>query len=217
VAIFAVFLLSVLGSAIVLIGTTETAISAHHSGGMETFYAADAGLERTMADLAAAPDWDAVLAGAAPSTFVDGPPSGTRQVAGTTVSLDEATNVLRCGRTSTCADAQMAAWSADRPWGADNPRWQLFGWGWLSQLTGQPQATPIYVIVWVADDPGETDGNPRRDGSADDDPGRGVMWVTVQAYGGRGVRAWLEATVARRNAGQGTPPRFQVVSWRQVR
>ena len=74
------------------------------------------------------------------SVFVDGAPSGSRQ--------------LRDGRSIDLADATSQANGEPRPWGANNPRWQLFAYGPLGGA---------YVIVWAGDDPAETDGDPGRD------------------------------------------------------
>ena len=56
--------------------TSESMIARNFRAAGEGRYAADAAIERALVDLAAAPDWNAVLAGGRPSTFVDGPPSG---------------------------------------------------------------------------------------------------------------------------------------------
>ncbi len=60
-------------------------------------------------------------------------------------------------------DAQMDAVTADRPWGMNNPRWQTFGSGWLRDIAPLADAPHVYVVVWIGDDPLETDGDPLRD------------------------------------------------------
>jgi hypothetical protein len=78
-----------------------------------------------------------------------------------------------------------------------------------------------YVLVWIADDAGDTDGNPLVDGSADDNPGRGIVQLTAHAYGAGGSRRVLEATVARRVQDDGQEPNPgvapRVIVWREVR
>jgi len=66
------------------------------------------------------------------------------------------------------------------------------------------------VVVLVADDPAENDGNPLQDGVETSNPGSGVMALRVEARGPRGARKALEATVARAAA-----PRL--LAWRELR
>jgi hypothetical protein len=60
-----------------------------------------------------------------------------------------------------------------------------------------------YVVVWIADDPSETDENPQKDGgtSTDDayatNPGKGVLSMHAEAYGPFGVKRVIEVTVAK--------------------
>jgi hypothetical protein len=212
VAIMAMLLMLAAGSALVLLAVTETRISASYRVGAGALYASEAALERALMDLGALADWDAALQGRAASTFTGAPPGGL-------VDLDEETAVLRCGRRAVCSDADITAFAAERPWGANNPRWQLYAWGPLSQLdvgVGPPQ---VYLAVWVADDPGETDGDALRDGSDEDNPGRGILTLTAVAFGPGGARRVTEATIARRSdpSGPGVGSGLHVVSWREVR
>ena len=50
--------------------------------------------------------------------------------------------------------------------------------------------SPMYVAVWVADDPAETDGNPATDGN-------GTLTLHAEAVGPSGTRKVIEVTVAR--------------------
>jgi hypothetical protein len=50
--------------------------------------------------------------------------------------------------------------------------------------------SPMYVAVWVADDPAEDDGNPATDGN-------GTLTLHAEAYGPSGTRKVIEVTVAR--------------------
>jgi hypothetical protein len=212
-ALMATLLMTTFGSALVLISATETRIAAGYRAGAEALAAADAALEVALADLGAADDWDAVLAGLVTSTFTDGAPGGLRTVGGTQIDLTEITNLLRCGRAApACEDADIAAFTAERPWGPNNPRWQLYAWGPLSRLIPSARSdSDLYLAVWVADDQGENDGHPLRDGVVADNPGRGSISMIAHAYGGRSVRRVIEATVSRR----GGPLRN--VSWRERR
>jgi hypothetical protein len=67
-------------------------------------------------------------------------------------------------------------------------------------LTGTLAATinsQMYVVVWVADDPSENDGNPLMDGTAATNPGSGVLAMRAEAFGPSGTHRVIEATVAR--------------------
>ena len=64
-------LLLALGLSLALTTTVEVGIAANQRDGVQTLHAADAALERAIADLSAA-DWDAVLAGLATSPVFDG-------------------------------------------------------------------------------------------------------------------------------------------------
>jgi hypothetical protein len=129
------------------------------------------------------------------------------------LDLTAATNILRCGKPSACSGADMIEVVAERPWGANNPYWQVYVSGRLDGvLAGGPRA---YVIAWVADDPSERDGDPLRDGRLADNPGRGLARILVHAYAAGGVRRVLEATVERvRTPGR---PRVRRLAWREVR
>jgi hypothetical protein len=82
-------------------------------------------------------------------------------------------------------------------WGANNPRWQLFAWGPLSDILANSQIdSNIYVVVWAADDPADSvdgvtpDGNPLADSN-------GVLTLHAEALGAGGTRKVVEVTVAR--------------------
>lgn len=226
-AVAATLLMLVLGGALVLVTSTETRIAARFARNIEVLYAAEAALERALVDLAALPDWDAALAGAAVSTLTDGAPGGVRIAGAAAVDIDAWTNRLRCGREDACAPGEMAAITADRPWGDNNPRWQLYAWGPLTALAPVPAGHEAYVLVWVGDDPGETDADPLRDGGGDDNPGRRTLVLVAQAVAPGGLRRVLEVTVRRRQPDVeaedgGMPPAageagLTVLAWREVR
>lgn len=204
-ALMATTLLMALGMALMLTTMTEGRIAGNYRDGAEALYAADAAVERVVQDILTVPDWNTILDGSVTSAFIDGPPSGPRTLAdGATIDLTQATNMLRCGKVTGCTDAEMNAVTADRPWGANNPRWQLYAHGPMDDLlpTGTINS-PVYVIVWVADDPSENDDAPLRDGdptAAGKTPpnaGKGVIAMLAQAYGPGGVRRSVEVTLAR--------------------
>jgi hypothetical protein len=192
-------LLTALGMALTLTTSTEARISTNYRDGVEALYAADAAVERVMQDVLTVPDWNRMLDGSATSAFVDGP-IGTRTLPdGSTLDLLQATNMVRCGKTA-CGDADMNALTAERPWAANNPRWQLYAYGPVDEmLPTETINSSMYVVVWVGDDPSENDNLPLVDGDTTNgaNPGRGVLSILAHAYGPTGVRRAIEATIAR--------------------
>ena len=212
VVLLAVVLLSALGVTLVLTTSAETRIAAGFRASEQALYAADAGAERALVDLAAVGDWNAVLSGAAMSSFVDGPPGGSRQLAGgSTIDLIQVVNQANCQKAAGCSDADLNAVSEDRPWGANNPRWRLYAYGRFRDLLPAGAADPgQYLVVMMGDDPAELDNNPDNDG-ASGNPGAGILFLRAEAFGaGQGHRA-VELTAMH---GDGA---MRVLSWREVR
>ncbi|MGE5245938.1 MAG: hypothetical protein ACM3SQ_17075 [Betaproteobacteria bacterium] len=199
VALLAMLLMSALGVAIVLITMSETLIAGRFSHTHEALDAADAAVERAAGDLLTVPDWNPLLDGSVRSGFVDGAPDGTRTTdAGTVVNLSAIRNVANCGHPASCTAAEMDASTAERPWGTNNPRWQLYAYGPLEDLLPTPDIeSPFYVVVMIGDDPAETDGDPLHDGIGSRNPGAGVIALRAEAFGPRGVHQVVEMTVAR--------------------
>ena len=211
VVLMATTLLLALGGGLVALTTTEARIAATFRDGLAALYGCDAAIARALRDLAASGDWSAVLDGSDTSSFVDGPGGGVRIGAGgVPIDLDEATNLERCAM-RTCTVADMNAVTIERPWGQNNPRWQLYGYGPLSSLV--PAGTDhagVYVVLWVGDDALEVDGDPTRD-AANGAPGHDVLTLRVAAYAQHGARRQVEATVSR--TGTGLRVRF----WRELK
>ena len=201
-----------LGGALVSVASTESTISATFRESAVALAGAEAALIRASADLAMAPDVNAVLAGTSTSTFLDGDATGSRRLPdGVPLDLLATTSIERCGAPS-CTDAQLDAVTADRPWGANNARWQRYASGFLRDITAQSADAPhVYVIAWVGDDPLETDGDPLRDDPNPAAPGHDVVLIRATAYAAYGVRRRLEV-VARREEGV-----VRFTSWREIR
>jgi hypothetical protein len=205
IALMAMMLLMALGIALVLTTTTETRISANYREGTEALYAADAAVERVMDDILTVPDWNDILTGVLQSAFVDGPAGGTRTLPdGSVLDLDKATNMLDCGKTTTCNDGDLNVVSEERPWGMNNPRWKLYAYGPVTDMLPTDTINSNdYVVVWIADDPSETDNNPLRDGDTPvngqpaPNPGLGVLAMHAEAYGPFGAKRTIEVTMAR--------------------
>ncbi len=224
VALLAMTIIAALGTAVMLIATTESRIARNFQLASEAEYAADAVLERAIVDIAVVRDWTTLLNGGARSTFVDGLPSGRRTLAdGATVDLAEVVNLANCQKTSACSDDDLNKVTDDRPWGLDNPRWLPFAWGPLNSVTPtQSVNSPFYVIALIADDPSECDNNPLVDGGPPVapcggalafNPGTGVLSIRAQAFGPYGTHQVVDATITKTDRVGGV----RMLSWRQVR
>jgi len=206
--------LSALAMSLALLTSTETRVAAAYRDGLEVLYATDAAVERAIHDLAMEPDIDNVLSGLSTSSFIDGPPGPRMFPDGTSADLHSLTAMVSCGR-AVCGDADLDAVGDDRPWGPNNPRWRLYAYGSVEAWASGPVRAPkAYQVVWVADDPSETDGDPTRDGGGvegAENPGRGRVSLLAHGYGRTGTRRVVEATVMLDDEGA------RLVSWREVR
>jgi hypothetical protein len=210
-ALLLMLVVSALGAAVVLITSSEVMIAANFRDAQETMSAAEAAAEHAIGDLATMADWTGVLSGSAGGTVVDGPASGVRTLPnGSALDLAQAVSLANCHALTPCSAGEMDAVTVDRPWGANNPRWQLFSYGPLRSVEPLgPIDSPCYIIVLVADDASETDGDPLRDASPGE-PGAGVIAIRAQAFGTRGARRTVQTTVARSGTGH-----VRVLSWHE--
>ncbi len=214
----ALLVLSALAAAVMLSSSTEARIAAAFRAGVEGRHAADAAAERTLVDLAGTADWSAALSGLARSSFTDGPPSGTRTLpGGGRVDLDAVRNLANCGHAGPCSDAELDAVTAARPWGSNNPRWQIFAYGPLAEMSAQSRfRSRFYVVVLIGDDPGEVDGNPAQDALDEADRGHGIVLVRAEAFGPGSARRAVELTVAKALAGTPGARGVRVLTWKGV-
>lgn len=200
----AMSVLAAIGLSLVLLSMTETMAAGNSRRSIAALYAAEAGIERVLPDLWRLPDWNAVLEGRAMSGFTDGAPAGLRVLAdGRRVNLDEIVSLANCNQRTRCSDAAMDSVTAERPWGRDNPRWQLFAHGPIASLCPAGSTSPPreYVAVLVADDPAENDDDPMRDGRPGVNSGAGLLLVRAEAFGPDGTHRVIEATIARGSPG----------------
>jgi hypothetical protein len=210
--------LSALAMSLAVLVASESRVTMNYRDGIEALYGADAALERILPDLAREPEPNSVLTGMTVSSFNDGPPGLRRLPDGTFTDLHALTSMLNCGRV-VCGDADLDEARDERPWGRNNPRWQLYGYGPLAPSLGDSTDSRVYAVVWVADDPSETDMDPFTDGGpstvlgagSEENPGRGRLSVTVHGYGRAGTRRVIEATLAHDAGG------MAVLSWREIR
>jgi hypothetical protein len=216
VALMAMLLMTALGAALLLTTSSETIIAGNFRTSGEGLYAADAALERIVDDLLTVHDWNSLLGGAVQSAFIDGAPNGTRTLSdGSTIELTQAVDMANCRKITACSAADMDLVTGERPWGPNNPRWRLYGYGNLSNLTPTASvSSPYYVIVMVGDDPSELDDDATKDGITpcgntipvkgpgnppiwSCNPGTGVIALRAEAFGPRGAHKVIEMTLAR--------------------
>jgi len=222
VALLSTSMLLALGVSLVLTTMGEGTVAAYYRDGVEAAYAAEAAAELAIMQLRNEEDWDDVLSGVVVSAFADGAPSGSRALAGRIIDLSFETGLQRCGKAA-CTDDEMNAVTEERPWGMNNPRWQLYAYGPLRQLAQGAIDSPMYILVWVGDDGLEVDGDALRDGgppveceaapAACANLGRSVLDIRAWAYGPRGVQRGVEVTLARTDTRDGG----RVLSWRAAR
>jgi hypothetical protein len=196
--------LSALAASLGMVVSTETRVSANYRDGIEVLYGAEAALQRVLPDLAREADLNPVISGLTVSSFTDGPPGTRRLPDGTVTDLHMLTSMVNCGRAA-CGETELNEVSEDRPWGPNNPRWQLYGYGALAS------GSRVYAVVWVADDPSETDGDPFTDGGGAENPGLGRLSITAHGYGPAGTRRVIAATVSKRDGV------LHMLSWREIR
>jgi hypothetical protein len=195
IALMAMMLLTALGAAVVMVSNTETHIAANYRNSQEALYAADAAVERVVQDLLLVPRWNDILAGTAQSGFVDGAMTSAKSLPG------GGQVTLCCGQNTATGQLQIDTDTLNL-WGANNPQWKLFAWGPLGDMLPNQQIdSPMYVAVWVADDP--ADGVPDANGIAatpDGNPladANGTLTLHAEAIGPSGTRKVIEVTVAR--------------------
>ena len=93
--------------------------------------------------------------------------------------------------------------------------WRLYAHALLNQMIpGAGSASP-YVVVWIADDPDERDGNPAVDTND-------IVMLHAEAFAVRGGRRAIDATICREQAmAAGLPGVMRsdvhVIAWHEVR
>jgi hypothetical protein len=212
VVLLVILLMSALVAALTSVTASEALIAANFRHSEEGRYAATAAAELALSDLSTS-DWASVLAGNTRSTFADGAPVGTRMLPnGDRIDLTRLLNLANCRKPTPCSDGEMTLVTAERPRGANNPRWQLFAYGSLTAANpGVVTDSLCYVVVMVGDDPSETDDNPLVDATPGD-PGAGMLALHAEAFGPRSTHKTVELTAGRTGSG-----RVGVLSWRELR
>lgn len=217
--LLALALFSSIAAGLALSSTTGALVAANYEEAVALANLADSALDLTTRELAAIGDWNDVLTGVRVSALVDGAAGLRVMPGGGTLDLPAIANTLSCGRPAACTDVQIAQLTADRPWGANNPRWRLFAHAPFPAFPPSPRPpSTAYIVVLIGDDGRETDGNSLIDGGGAGQEGRYVVRARVEAFGARGGRHAIEAELARvcvMNAGvEVCQPTLRVQSWR---
>ena len=191
-------LVTAIATAMVMSSSTDLVITGNTRASTEAMYAAEAAGQRAIGELATIADWSTVLAappGNVTATFDDGE-TMVRAPDGRSLSVP----VL------TAARQTASAVTYGPGFGADSPVWRLFGHADIRALL-PPGVTspPAYVLIHVADDGGDGDGDPESDAN-------GQLIVYAEAYGVSGAHRAVELAVSRV-----TPGTIRVLSWKDPR
>ena len=179
VVLLATMLLTGLALSLVMITSGETMLTANYRQSQETLYGADAAIERVVQDILTVSQWNELLnpAGNLQSSFTEGT---------TVVTLPDGTTIDFMKE----RDRVQAQTDALNIWGTNDPVWQVYAYGPLSNLLPDGLDSPVYVAVFVGDDPSESDGNPSADTN-------GVLTLHAEAWGANGSHKVIEVTIAR--------------------
>jgi hypothetical protein len=205
-ALMVTALLATLGAALVLVVTAESLVGANHRASQQGIYAADAGLERAIGELRRLSTWQLVPGpggGSSSGDFNDGAfapqlPDG---------------RILDLARLTIERQTDSNLFYPDTP---DRPVWRLFAHASLNRMIAAGGTASPYVVVWVADDPDDLDGDPGLDSND-------ILIVRSSVFGIRGARRAIEATIVRESAMDGlvaggvTRSDVSVIAWREVR
>ena len=208
-ALLSLSLVGAIAAVLVLSASADALIAGAFRDERAGVYAADAILARALDEIATMPDWTPLVDGGRSATLVDGPPAGTRTLSdGSTIDLQQVVNMAGCRKAVACTAAELDAVSSRRPWGATNPRWQLYAYGPLASLLPAGDNSPWYVALMVADDPVRSDN---------------TVVLRAEAFGPRNAHAIIEARAARPtaggtdyNGGESAIP-VHIFAWREVR
>jgi hypothetical protein len=192
-------LIAAIAASLIVSTSTDVMITGSYRASLEAMYGVEAGVERAVGELAMVPDWSAVLA-APPSNVVASFDDGS----GTTAAPDG--RVLSMPGLTAARQALSNAVYGPSEFGADSPVWRLYAHAKLDSVLPPGLITPPgYVLVWVADDGGDGDGDPAKDSN-------GQLLLYADAYGVSGARRGLEVAIAR-----ATPTTIRVLSWKDPR
>jgi hypothetical protein len=206
-------IVAAMGLGLALTTSLEPLAAASYEANRSVRLAAEAGVAVAVHELAGLADWNLVLIGVVRSSTLQQGDVVVDLPDGSRAGLDELTARATCGRPGACSDAERSAYVAARPWGPNNPRWRVFGHTRLDRLIPRGDGLPpAVVVVWVADDPAEVDGDPLADSGVDPAGewrlGGCVLAVRAEAFGPRFAHRTVLGMVARPAPGCGPGARL---------
>jgi hypothetical protein len=200
-AVMAAAMLSALALAIGLLGVEESMLSSHDRAARVLRAASFGGIQLAVADLRRRADWSAALEGGAIPELSAVP----ARLAGTSLTPPAPWDGSPIDLAGLTVRVQAMADGSRGP--ADGPQaWRLFAFGTLADAA--PGAGgPWYLVVWIADDRADTDGDPSRDSN-------GIVCLRAAALGPGEATVAAEATVGRRALPGGGAARVQLLTMR---
>ncbi|MFL6280512.1 MAG: hypothetical protein ACJ731_10405 [Vicinamibacterales bacterium] len=204
-ALMVVALIATLGAALALVVSTESAVAGNYAGSQQGLYAAQAGIERAIGEIRRLPTWSALPAPsstASSADFNDGE-AMPRGPDGSTLNLAQLTI------------QRQAESDAMRPTAPDRPVWRLYAHAPFARMAAAAGTAAPYVVVWLADDPDDLDGDPAVDTND-------VVIIHAEAFGVRAGRHAIDVTIQREEAMAGGFPGVmrsdvRVIAWHEGR
>jgi len=202
-ALMVITLIATLGAALSLIVSTESIVAGTYQSSQQGLYAADAGIERAIAEVRALSTWSSLPSSASSfSDFNDGQliPRGPNGLA------------LNLAQLTTERQAES---DAVYPNVADRPIWRLYAHATLNRMTGRTESGTPYVVVWIADDSDDLDADPSVDTND-------VVMLHAEAFAVRSGKRAVSATIRREHAmAAGFPGLMRsdvhLIAWHEVK
>ena len=191
-ALIATVILTGLGVALALAGLEEAMLAGHDRASRALRLAADSAARLAVSDLAAAPAWTALSA--LTSRFPETSSRPPSPWGGPVLDLAAET-----------AGVQVESDGGRLP-GEAARTWRLFAAGPLVRAAPGSGCGPFYLVVWVADDGADTDGDPGTDSN-------GILTLRADALGPDGGRATTVVSLER-TAVSGGPDRVRILTIR---
>jgi hypothetical protein len=206
------FLLSAIAIGAATVVRVEILVADRYRQSAEAFFAADAALQSTLAELRTIADWTPVVAGTVASSLSDGAFTGSKGIPGS-----GAVEVC-CGPQS--AAGRLAAETTLAPVPARRSvAWRPFLWTTMNALAPRNPPSRVYVVAWVAND--------ERDPAGSVGDTNHTVIIRAEAIEAAGYRRSVEALVARQPPGTAPPPTpaeeaarlmaVGILRWREVR
>ena len=198
-ALITAALIAAIAASLIVSTSTDLMITGSYRSSAEAMYGVEAGMERAIGELAAVPDWSVVLS-APPASVVASFDDGSASAAapdGRRLSVPALTAARQAAGDSVYGPAEF---------GPDGPVWRLFAHAGLQRVLPPGLISPPgYILVWVADDGGDGDGDPSKDSN-------GQLLLYGDAYGVSSSRRALEVAI-----GRAAPAAIRVLSWKDPR